>query len=100
MRFYGVFYELINTREIEITLPNNANFKTLLEAIDNKFNINISGRILDENGRIRRAGFAILLNGNAIREEDPDKVILSDNDAIAFLPAAVGGRKFSLCERV
>ncbi len=96
VRFYGVLYELLNIKEVNLELPDNSSLKTLVEAIDSKLNPNFSKTLLDEKGSIR-GSYVILLNGSAVREEHIDNVKLNEGDVIAFLPTAVGGKRLRPC---
>ena len=97
MRLYGVFLELSNARrEIDLMLPEKATLRDLINVLREKFGDEISKRLLDENNKLRRRGYVILINGDAVREEDPEKILLQEDAEIAILPTAVGGRK-QLC---
>lgn len=94
-----MFLELLNMREITLTLPEGSTLKTAIDIIDSKFNPNFSKILLDDKGMIREGSYVILLNGSAIRENDPSNIKLSDEDIIAILPTAVGGKRLKGCNQ-
>jgi molybdopterin synthase sulfur carrier subunit len=97
VRFYGSLYELLNTREVDLELPDGSSLRTLIEVINSKLNPNFSRTLLDERGGIR-GSYVILLNGSAVRDDPLDKVKLNNGDVVAFLPTAVGGKRLKPCK--
>jgi molybdopterin synthase sulfur carrier subunit len=97
VRFYGSLYELLNTREVDLELPDGSSLRTLIEVINSKLNPNFSRTLLDERGSIR-GSYVILLNGSAVRDDPLDKVKLNNGDVVAFLPTAVGGKRLKPCK--
>lgn len=95
-RFYGALYEILNVREANIAIPEGGSLKTLIEVINIQLNPNFSKILLDENGNIK-GSYVILVNGSAIRDEHLDNVRLNEGDVVAFLPAAVGGKRLKQC---
>jgi molybdopterin synthase sulfur carrier subunit len=97
VRLYGSLYELLNTREVDLELPDGSSLRTLIEVINSKLNPNFSKTLLDERGSIR-GSYVILLNGSAVRDDPLDKVKLNNGDVVAFLPTAVGGKRLKPCK--
>ena len=87
IRLYGQLQIDYNTREIVVEVnENNLTVRKLLDIINEKHLPGILEKIF---GRNTRATHVLLHNGTAVKDLEEK---ISDEDVIAILPPAVGGR--------
>ncbi|MEM1777256.1 MAG: MoaD/ThiS family protein [Acidilobaceae archaeon] len=93
IRFYGELYEITKIKEYNLKIAGEITLLDLIEILDRKLNISVSKVLLDDKGKIKSA-YVILVNGSAVREDNPRSVRIRDEDILAFLPPAVGGKLY------
>ncbi|MEM1549647.1 MAG: MoaD/ThiS family protein [Candidatus Methanomethylicia archaeon] len=88
--FFSLFREYLGVDKIELDFNNPVSLREVLDFIDSRFNGKLSKLILNRDGSLR-SDVHIVVNMNRINPMDSSKIILSDGDVIAILPAPAGG---------
>lgn len=95
-RFYGDLERLVGVRELQLMVAEDATLRDVLMVIDSITGGRFAKTVLDERGEFRVSSYVILVNGEVVRSLD---VRLTDESSVAFVPAAVGGRRLLVCCR-
>jgi molybdopterin synthase sulfur carrier subunit len=87
---YGSLRELAGEREIDVSLPDGATIRDLLNRMGELRPV-LAQRLLDEDGNITR--FAnVFVNGRDIRDLDGLDTPVTPSDEVTILPPAAGGK--------
>lgn len=90
VRFYGALYELTRAKECHLEVSEGATLMEVIKVIDRVLSPDFSRTVLDDKGALKSA-YVVLINGSAVRSNNPADVRILENDVVAFLPPAVGG---------
>lgn len=88
--FFSLFREVLGVDKVELNFNSPVSLHEVLVFIDSRFNGKLGKLILNSDGSFR-SDVHIVVNMNRINTMDYSKIILSDGDVIAILPAPAGG---------
>ncbi len=95
INFYGVIRDTVDKREIEITLPDEATVKDLIEFLVKKYGNKFKERVLDPEGNLRKS-VKLSIGDRVIRNDGMDERLKSKNSSksevtIFIFPQLGGG---------
>ena len=89
VRLFGSLRELAGEREIDVSLPDGATVRDLLNRLGELRPI-LAQRLLDEDGNIPRS-VNVFVNGRDIRDLGGLDTPVMPDDEVTLLPPAAGG---------
>jgi len=96
VRFFGIRKELIDRHSVEVTLPEEATLRNLLETLGDQFGERVRGRLFAADGRHLGDTICLAVNDHIVADaalESPLKSLGSDKPdvALAVVFAIAGG---------
>ncbi len=96
VRFFGIRRELIDRQSVEVTLPEEATLRTLLDTLGEQFGERVRGRLFAADGRHLGDTICLAVNDHIVADgalESPLQALGSDSPevALAVVFAIAGG---------
>lgn len=90
IKFLSLLTDLVESEEIELSLPKKSSIKELLEKLKSQYGEKFTNILYEKPDKLN-SRILIGLNGKNIRDIDNLDTQIEENDEITFLPAIAGG---------